>query len=179
MGAGCLALGLAAPGSVMAQGHGDPAELIDAQREAMAKLEMMDGEWRGEGSMAMPGGQKYTFTQTERVGLMLDGSVRVVEGRGYAPDGSVSFNAFAVISYDPKAETFSMRSYARGQAADFTVTPTGDGFQWEIPAGPAKIRYTAVISSVDVSRRALNHRLQPLHTQRSRWGPFGFLRMKR
>jgi hypothetical protein len=142
---GLLMLSLAVPGNVIAQGHGDPAAVIEAQRVAMTKLEMMDGEWRGEASMAMPGGQQYTFTQTERVGLMLDGSVRVVEGRGYAPDGSVSFNAFAVISYDPKAETFSMRSYARGQAGDFTGTPTSDGFRWEIPAGPAKIQYTAVI----------------------------------
>ena len=38
-----------------------------------------------------------------------------------------------------------MRSYAQGHAGDFPITPTDDGFQWEIPAGPMTIRYAAVI----------------------------------
>jgi hypothetical protein len=38
-----------------------------------------------------------------------------------------------------------MRSYAQGRAGDFVLTPTADGFAWEIPAGPATIPYTAVI----------------------------------
>jgi predicted enzyme related to lactoylglutathione lyase len=40
-----------------------------------------------------------------------------------------------------------MRSYAQGFAGDFAVKPTEDGFQWEIPAGPITIRYTAVFSN--------------------------------
>ncbi len=38
-----------------------------------------------------------------------------------------------------------MRSYAQGYAGDFTFKPTADGYTWEIPAGPATIRYTATI----------------------------------
>ena len=38
-----------------------------------------------------------------------------------------------------------MRSYAQGRSGDFSFTPTADGFQWEIPAGPMTIRYTAVV----------------------------------
>ncbi|HKK21276.1 MAG TPA: DUF1579 domain-containing protein, partial [candidate division Zixibacteria bacterium] len=93
----------------------------------------------------LPGGGKHELTQTERVGPFLDESVRVIEGRGYEPDGSVGFNALAVISYDLRKSEYSMRSYAMGQVGDFVITPTSNGFTWEIPAGPMTIRYTATI----------------------------------
>jgi hypothetical protein len=38
-----------------------------------------------------------------------------------------------------------MRSYAQGSVGDFVLTPTVDGFAWDIPAGPMTIRYTAVV----------------------------------
>lgn len=105
----------------------------------------MDGVWRGPAMTVEAGGAKHEITQTERVGPMLDGAVKVVEGRGYAADGSVAFNALGIISYDPAQQAYSMRSYAMGNAGDFALTPTADGFTWDIPAGPMTIRYTAVI----------------------------------
>ena len=69
------------------QGQQDPATLIAAQREAMAPLAFMDGVWRGPAWTILPSGQKHTVTQTERIGPFLDGSVKVIEGRGYEPDG--------------------------------------------------------------------------------------------
>lgn len=134
-----------APTVASAQGRPDPSVRIAAQREAMNRLAFMDGEWRGPAWSMLPSGEKHTLTQTERVGSFLDGAVKVVEGRGYDGDGSVGFNALAIISYDPHANSYTMRSYAQGQAGDFALTPTADGFRWEIPAGPMTIRYTAVI----------------------------------
>jgi hypothetical protein len=32
-----------------------------------------------------------------------------------------------------------------GQVGDFPLTPTADGYFWEIPAGPMTIRYTCTI----------------------------------
>ena len=52
------------------------------RRRGMATVKMMDGEWRGTASQATPGGKEVTFTQTERAGSLLDGSIKVVEGRG-------------------------------------------------------------------------------------------------
>ena len=127
------------------QGRPDPAALISAQTKAMASLAFMDGTWRGSAWTLLPSGEKRTFTQTERIGPFLDGSVKVIEGRGYDADGRTSFNAFAVISYAPDKQTYSMRSHAQGHSGDFVLTPTADGFVWEIPAGPMTIRYTAVI----------------------------------
>ena len=133
------------PLSVSAQGPPNPAAMIAAQREGMAPLAYMDGVWRGPAWTILPSGEKHNITQTERIGPFLDGSVKVIEGRGYDPDGKVTFNALGIISYDPDKKTYSMRSYALGRLGDFVVTPTADGYVWEIPAGPMTIRYTAVV----------------------------------
>lgn len=38
-----------------------------------------------------------------------------------------------------------MRSHAMGFVGDFVVKRTDDGFTWDIPAGPATIRYNAIV----------------------------------
>ena len=127
------------------QGRPDPAVLIAAQREAMADLAAMDGVWRGPAWTIRPSGEKHHITQTERIGPMLDGSIKVIEGRGYESDGKTSFNAFGTISYNPATKAYTLHSHAMGNVGDFALTPTADGYIWSIPAGPMTIRYTAVI----------------------------------
>jgi hypothetical protein len=124
---------------------GDSAKLIAAQKEGMAPLAFMDGVWRGTAWMILPSGEKHTLTQTERIGPFLDGSVKVIEGRGYEADGSVSFNAFGTISFDPATKKYTLHSHAMGHVGDFELKRTADGYVWEIPAGPMTIRYTATI----------------------------------
>jgi hypothetical protein len=141
-----------------AQGRPDPATLIAAQREAMKPLAVMDGVWRGPAWTMLPSG-KHNITQTERIGPFLDGSIKVIEGRGYNEDGSVGFNAFGVISYDPAMKVYTMHSHAQGQVGDFVIKPTADGYTWEIPAGPMTIRYTAVIK--DGTLREVGDRIVP------------------
>ncbi|MEH6461159.1 hypothetical protein [Chitinimonas sp. JJ19] len=137
----------------------DPAKVIPAQQAAMAKLAFMDGSWRGTAWTLLPSGEKHTVTQTERVGPFLDGSVKVVEGRGYLADGKVGFNAFGTISYNPASNAYTLHSYAMGNAGDFALTPTEQGFVWEIPAGPMTIRYTATIK--EGSWKEVGDRLMP------------------
>ena len=127
------------------QGRPDPAKLIAAEREAMIPLAFMDGIWRGTAWTVLPSGEKHTITQTERIGSFLDGSVKVIEGRGYDPDGKVTFNAFGTISYNPATRAYTLHSYAQGNVGDFVLTPSADGYVWDIPAGPMTIRYTAVV----------------------------------
>jgi hypothetical protein len=145
--------------AVLGQQRSDPAALIAAQREAMRPLAFMDGVWRGTAWTILPSGQKHTITQTERIGPFLDGSVKVIEGRGYDPDGTVTFNALGIVSYNPNARTYSMHSYAQGNSGDFVLTPNADGFVWEIPAGPVKIRYTATVK--DGAWREVGDRIVP------------------
>lgn len=130
---------------VAAQERYDPAATIAAQQQAMAALRSMHGAWRGPAWILLPGGEKREFVQTERIGPFLDGSVEVIEGRGHDAAGKPAFNAFGIVSYDPATRTYAMRSYAQGRSGDFVFTPTPDGYRWEIPAGPATIRYRAVI----------------------------------
>jgi hypothetical protein len=128
-----------------AQERPSPEALIAAQRAAMARLSYMDGVWRGPAWIALPSGEKRTSTQTERIGPFLDGSVKVIEGRGYDSDGKVTFNAFGTISFNPATEVYMLHSYAMGNVGDFVLSLAPDGYTWDIPAGPTTIHYTAVI----------------------------------
>jgi len=140
-----LLLLLGATPAAQAQGRPDPAKLIAAQQEALGKLTFMDGVWRGTAWTLLPSGEKHTITQTERIGPFLDGSVKVIEGRGYDPDGKVTFNAFGTVSYSPATKAYTLHSHAMGSVGDFALTPLADGYIWEIPAGPMTLRYTATI----------------------------------
>jgi hypothetical protein len=133
---------IAAPAAAQAP---DPIARAAAQKEAMAKLAAMDGQWRGTAwSMTREG--KHELVQTERAGPFLGGAVKVVEGKGYEKDGSVAFNAIAIISFDPATSRYSMQSNAQGYSGTFPFWATDTGFAWEVPAGPgAKIRYTATL----------------------------------
>ena len=132
-------------GSAFAQGPPDSAALLAAQRDAIKPLAFMDGVWRGPAWVILPSGEKHEITQTERIGPFLDGSVKVIEGRGYDASGKVTFNAFGIVSFDPAKHAYTLHSYAMGMAGDFTLTPSDSGYVWEIPAGPMTIRYTAVV----------------------------------
>lgn len=142
-----------------AQSQPDPATLIAAQKIALEKFSRIDGVWRGPAWTILPSGQKHSITQTERIGPFLDGSIKIIEGRGYEPDGRVAFNAFGVISYSAESKTYRIRSHAQGRSGDFAITPTDDGYTWEIPAGPVTIRYVAVIK--DGTLKEVGDRIMP------------------
>lgn len=154
-----LLLSVGVSSAALAQARPDPAQIIAAQQEAMVKLSFMDGVWRGPAWIILQSGEKHALTQTERIGPFLEGSVKVIEGRGYDPDGKVSFNAFATISYSPATRTFTMHSYAQGNVGDFVLALTADGFTWEIPAGAMTIRYTATVK--DGAWREVGDRIMP------------------
>lgn len=131
-----------------AQGQAyNPAPAIAAQKEAMKKLASLDGVWRGEAWTILPNGQREEITQTERVGPFLDGTVKVVEGRGYDKSGTVAFNAFGIISYAPATGKYTIRTYSSGRHGDYPLVPTADGFDWEIPAGPMVIKYKTTLKN--------------------------------
>lgn len=152
-----VTIGLSA--TAYCQERQDPATMIAAQREAMLPLAFMDGVWRGAAWTILPSGQKHNITQTERIGPFLDGSIKLMEGRGYEPDGRVGFNAFAILFYNQSTRTYTLHSHAQGYVGDFVLKPTADGYVWEIPAGPMIIRYTAVIK--DGAWREVGDRIMP------------------
>ena len=131
---------LAVPAAASAQTM-QPAGTAE-QRQAMQTLAWMDGEWVGEATVSMGPGQTSTHPHTERIGPMLGGSVKVIEGRSVGgPDGAPAFNAFAVLSWDDATDRYMMRSYANGQAGDFPLEATAEGFNWTAPARGGEMRY--------------------------------------
>ena len=145
--------------TALAQGPPNPEKIIATQREAMKRFAFLDGVWRGPAWTILPSGDKTTVTQTERIGPFLDGSVKVIEGRGYDVGGVVKFNAFGTISYNPGTSAYTFHAYAQGNVGDFVFTPTADGYVWEIPAGPERIRYTATVK--DGTLREVGDRIVP------------------
>ena len=135
--AACVAL--AAPAAALAQAL-QPAGTAE-QRQAMQALAWMDGEWVGEATVSMGPGRTSTHAHTERIGPMLGGSIKVIEGRSTNDDGTVAFNAFAVVSWDDATDSYVMRSYANAQAADCPLQATADGFRWSTPGRGGEIRY--------------------------------------
>ncbi len=125
----------------------DVEALKQDQRDQLAQLSFMNGHWRGTAWKLIPGGERIDLTQTERVGDMLDGCVKVIEGCGYDDDGKKVFNAMAAIAYDAESRELVMRSHAEGRVGNFVIDARDDGFSWELPAGPNKIRYTAKIEN--------------------------------
>jgi len=141
-----------------AHAQGPDLASMDAQKAAMKPLAMMDGVWRGPAWTMLPTG-KHEITHTERIGPFLDGQIKVIEGRGYNADGTVSFNSFGIVSFDPAKKEYTLHSHALGRAGDFKLTPSADGYVWEIPAGPMTIRYTATIK--DGAWKEVGERIAP------------------
>jgi len=136
--AACFLIAVPAAASAQALYPAGTAE----QREAMQTLSWMDGEWVGEATVSMGPGQTSTHPHTERIGPMLGGSIKVIEGRSVGgPDGAPAFNAFAVVSWDDAADRYTMRSYANGQVGDFPLEATADGFTWTAPARGGEMHY--------------------------------------
>jgi hypothetical protein len=134
----------APPSAASPAGPRDPASRLAAQREAMRALSYMDGVWRGPATTPE---QPEPIVQTERIGPLLDGTVKVIEGRGYDRAGRTVFNALGIISYDPIRRAFMMHSYAMGFAGDFPLELRPDGYVWSRPLGPeSTIRYTARVA---------------------------------
>ncbi len=138
-----------------AQGPAD-TELLASQRKALDAVARYDGHWKGEATVYNPDGTRLQLIQTERVGAMLDGTIRVIEGRGYLPDGAIVFNALAVVSYTPRTGKYNFRSYAQGYAGDYPLDVGPEGFTWSINMGPAVMRYTSTVKDgtwVEVGER--------------------------
>ena len=116
--------------------------LVAEHRAAIARLAWMDGVWRGTVVTNEPEGA-VTILQTERIGAMASGTARLIEGRGFAEDGSIVFDAVAVVTYDAVADRYVMTSTARGMTGRPWFKATADGFEWGMENGPMKMSYVA------------------------------------
>jgi hypothetical protein len=132
--------------STAEQDSGEVAAMIGAQREAQRALAALDGVWRGSAWTILPSGEKHDSIQTQRVGLMLHGSTRVIESRSYSTDGTPESESVTIISYVPSIKTYLMELFAQGGKGDFPLKVTSDGFSWEESMGTTlTLRYTVTV----------------------------------
>jgi hypothetical protein len=122
-----------------------------ANRAAMQRLSGLIGRWTGEAWM-MVGQQRENTTMTETVEAKLEGTVLLIEGLGVAPVAGgqtrIVHHALAILSFDPRTRTYSMRSHVgSGYSGDFAVEVTDSALVWtrEVPQG--RIRNTARIGN--------------------------------
>jgi hypothetical protein len=139
------------------------AQLAQAQmpdptpnKEALKKLGVWVGQWKGEGTMQMgPGGPKKSNVD-ERIEMKLDGTIMVVEGIGKIIDPTtkqetVVHNAFGIVSYDVPSKSYKFKTYtkdARGADAYFNIV-ADNKYEWgfDIPSG-GKTRYIITLDPV-------------------------------
>lgn len=120
--------------------------MIAAEQAAIAKLGLLDGEWRGGGSMIdTPGQTPREMIDTLRVGSFLDGTVKVIEIRDYLPDGAIGFHAFNTISYDPAKSQYVMTARGGGRGGNFSFELTPTGYIWTIGSAQRGLRYRGTI----------------------------------
>ncbi|CAN5414953.1 hypothetical protein BH10PSE17_BH10PSE17_37200 [soil metagenome] len=140
-----LIASLTIPALADAAGPPDFQALMKEEREALALLKGFEGNWRGPATIQKPDGSTVALTQTERVGPMLDGNLLMMEGRGFAADGSMPFNALGVVSFDPANHRYLFRAWAQGFGNDFPMEVAQDTFSWSIPTGPGSVHYVATV----------------------------------
>jgi len=119
---------------------------VDAQREAMKKLQFLVGKWSGEADVTRGPGEPLKITQTENVQYRLDGMVMLVEGEGRNADGKPVYSALATIAFDDATGVYHFRAYNDGRYLDTELTVTADGFSWGFTGGPVKVTNTMKLS---------------------------------
>ena len=120
-------------------------DLVNKKREAMLKMNRLEGRWHGKGWYRMGQGEQKWYDQREEVVFKLNGLVLLVEGTGTNPGtDQVVFNALAMMTYDPASEQYGFLSATMdGNSANATGHWDGENFIWgfDIPQG-GSIRYT-------------------------------------
>lgn len=140
-----VVLALAA-GTALAQPSTTPAARppdVAAQREAIARVAWLVGDWEGAGWVDLPEGRQ-AFRQTEKVEARLGGALLVIEGHGYAgaPE-ALAFNALGLLSHDDRTGRYAFRSFTRGYYAEAAAEVRPDGaLVWTMAPPGMTIRYT-------------------------------------
>jgi len=119
---------------------------LDAQREAMKKLQFLVGKWTGEADVMRGAGEPLKLTQTENVQYKLDGLVILVEGESHNAEGKSVFSALATIAFDDTAGVYRFRAFNAGRYLDTELTVTAGGFSWGFTGGPVKVNNTMKLS---------------------------------
>lgn len=126
-----------------------PRDYSQQCKSEMKKLAYFVGDWKGTAVVQTRNGPQ-TINQTEHIQWELDGVVLSIEGIGREND-QITFNALALIHFDPTEQAFKFRSYLKeGYATDayFKVLDENK-FEWgfDMPTG-GKVKYSITLDPV-------------------------------
>ena len=95
---------------------------LNAQREAMQKLDFLVGIWSGEARVLRGPNQWLDLRQTEEVQFKLGGLVLIIEGVGRSrSDDQVVLQALGIVTFDDETATYSMRAFNDGRFLESEV----------------------------------------------------------
>lgn len=119
---------------------------LEAQREAMKKLDFLVGKWAGEARLLRGPAQSVELLQTEEAQYKLDGLIVVIEGVGRTKSGGQSLlQAFGIVSYDDGNATYRLRAFNDGRFLETQVKllEEGTGMTWGFTLG--EIRTSSIL----------------------------------
>lgn len=147
--AACAAALLAVPALRAADPTVSPTSML--QREKLAALEFLVGEWRGAGWILMPDGTRAEFRQSESIGFALQGEILLIRGIGTADAGEgepmTVHDAIGIVTYDPqKAEYRWLARRAGGEWIDSRAEVGAHTLEWSMttPNG-VQVRYRITV----------------------------------
>jgi hypothetical protein len=122
---------------------------LTVKKEAMKKLSMMVGKWKGNGWASAQDGSRNEFNQSEVIENKLDGLALLVEGLGTNKEsGEARFNALAIITYNDVDSIYEFQSHlATGQSTEAKMYFEGEHIIWGFGTPGGKIRYTITITN--------------------------------
>jgi hypothetical protein len=130
-------------GTTMAQPASKQAQ------DQMKKLAYWEGEWIGEASIRRGPGEPIKVLQEEAIEFRLSGTLLLIEGIGRSPeDGSISFNALAILNFNETTNSIQMKSYLQdGKSTDawFNVIDENK-FEWGFDVPNGKIKYNIILN---------------------------------
>jgi hypothetical protein len=172
-----LALALATSCLVSGMQQSDSGHI---QKEAMAKLSFILGEWKGSGTTSF-GHELFPFDQQETISSKCDGLLFSIErkhdkrSRDFSIKESIGgYTEFGTISYDEESQRYVVRMHrSDGSRQEYALAITAEGLKWKCSVSPwGEVVYTAVLSADswtilgEILRDGVKHRVSTWQLRR-------------
>src|SRR4029077_17028817 len=111
---------------------------LEAQREAMKKLDFLIGKWTGEARLLRGPTESVELLQNQEAQYKLDGLIVVIEGVGRTKSGAQPvLQALGIISYDDESQTYRLRAFNDGRflESEVKLLAEGQGMTWGFALG--------------------------------------------
>lgn len=143
----CTLMILAATPWVVEAQSPNASALAQRSRDALAPIAKMVGQWAGEARVVEGPGGNIRVRQFEDVAFGAAGTVIQIRGTGRDPaTDAVSFEAVAMLWFDPQQGKVRMRSHRDGNSIEPDVEVRPDTLVWSFAMPAGRVRYLIALS---------------------------------